>query len=199
MTDAVTLHGVTKQFGDVVAVRDLDLSIADGEFFSLLGPSGCGKTTTLRMIAGFEFPTTGSLKIHGREMGLEPPNKRPVNTVFQSYALFPHMTVEENVGFGLLDEEDRLRRHRRPGEAGARHGAARPPRRRHAEATLGRPAAAGRPGSGPRERARGAAARRTAWRPRPQAPPGDAARAEGPPRACRASRSSTSPTTRMRR
>ncbi len=102
MTDAVTLHGVTKQFGDVVAVRDLDLSIADGEFFSLLGPSGCGKTTTLRMIAGFEFPTTGSLKIHGREMGLEPPNKRPVNTVFQSYALFPHMTVEENVGFGLL-------------------------------------------------------------------------------------------------
>jgi spermidine/putrescine transport system ATP-binding protein len=102
MTDAVTLQGVTKQFGEVVAVREIDLAVADGEFFSLLGPSGCGKTTTLRMIAGFEFPTTGSLKIHGKEMGLEPPNKRPVNTVFQSYALFPHMTVEENVGFGLL-------------------------------------------------------------------------------------------------
>jgi len=101
MTDAVSLQGVTKQFGDVVAVRDLDLSIADGEFFSLLGPSGCGKTTTLRMIAGFEFPTSGSLLIHGNEMGLQPPNKRPINTVFQSYALFPHMTVEDNVGFGL--------------------------------------------------------------------------------------------------
>jgi len=82
-------------------VRDLDLAIRDGEFFSLLGPSGCGKTTTLRMIAGFEFPTQGSLQIHGVELALQPPNERPVNTVFQSYALFPHMTVEENVGFGL--------------------------------------------------------------------------------------------------
>ncbi len=101
MTDAVRLTAVTKRFGDVVAVRDLDIAIADGEFFSLLGPSGCGKTTTLRMIAGFEYPTEGSVMIHGREMGLEPPNKRPVNTVFQSYALFPHMTVAQNVGFGL--------------------------------------------------------------------------------------------------
>jgi spermidine/putrescine transport system ATP-binding protein len=101
MTEAVVLQGVSKVFGDVYAVRDLDLSIRDGEFFSLLGPSGCGKTTTLRMIAGFEFPTQGSLRIHGVEMALQPPNERPVNTVFQSYALFPHMTVEENVGFGL--------------------------------------------------------------------------------------------------
>ncbi len=101
MSVAVQLSGVSKHFGSIVAVRDLELSIADGEFFSLLGPSGCGKTTTLRMIAGFEFPTTGSLRIHGVEMGLQPPNKRPVNTVFQSYALFPHMTVAENVGFGL--------------------------------------------------------------------------------------------------
>jgi spermidine/putrescine transport system ATP-binding protein len=98
---AVHLSGVTKEFGDVAAVTDLDLDIRDGEFFSLLGPSGCGKTTTLRMIAGFEFPTEGSVKIHGEEMGLRPPNKRPVNTVFQSYALFPHMTVFENVAFGL--------------------------------------------------------------------------------------------------
>ncbi len=101
MTNSVELTGVTKRFGEVLAVDDLHLQIADGEFFSLLGPSGCGKTTTLRMIAGFEFPTSGSLTIHGREMALNPPNERPVNTVFQSYALFPHMTIEENVGFGL--------------------------------------------------------------------------------------------------
>ena len=99
---AVGLHGVTKRFGeDVVAVDDVDLEIRDGEFFSLLGPSGCGKTTTLRMIAGLEYPTDGSIRIFGEEMGLRPPNKRPVNTVFQSYALFPHMNVEQNVGFGL--------------------------------------------------------------------------------------------------
>ena len=99
---AVSLHGVTKQFGeDVVAVDDMDLEIRDGEFFSLLGPSGCGKTTTLRMVAGLEFPTSGSVQIFGEEMGIRPPNKRPVNTVFQSYALFPHMNVADNVGFGL--------------------------------------------------------------------------------------------------
>lgn len=117
MTDAVRLTGVSKHFGEVVAVQSLDLSIADGEFFSLLGPSGCGKTTTLRMIAGFEYPTAGSVEIHGQEMGLQPPNKRPVNTVFQSYALFPHMTVAENVAFGLKMQKverseiaDRVRR-----------------------------------------------------------------------------------------
>ncbi len=98
---AVRLSGVTKRFDDVVAVDGIDLDVRDNEFFSLLGPSGCGKTTTLRMIAGLEFPTEGSLRIHGEEMGLLPPNKRPVNTVFQSYALFPHMDVETNIGFGL--------------------------------------------------------------------------------------------------
>lgn len=114
MTDvpiAVGLYGVTKRFGeDVVAVDNVDLEIREGEFFSLLGPSGCGKTTTLRMIAGLEFPTEGSIRIFGEEMGIRPPNKRPVNTVFQSYALFPHMNVEENIGFGLrmqkVDKKD---------------------------------------------------------------------------------------------
>ncbi len=101
MEPAVQLSGVTKRFGDVVAVDALDLQIRDGEFFSLLGPSGCGKTTTSRMVAGLEYPTEGSIQIYGEEMGLRPPNKRPINTVFQSYALFPHMTVAKNVAFGL--------------------------------------------------------------------------------------------------
>ncbi len=101
MTAAVEITGVTKRFDDVVAVDDIDLTIADGEFFAMLGPSGCGKTTTLRMIAGLEFPTEGSLQIFGEEVGTLPPNKRPVNTVFQNYALFPHMNLLENVGFGL--------------------------------------------------------------------------------------------------
>ena len=116
---AVSLHGVTKRFGeDVVAVDDVDLQIQDGEFFSLLGPSGCGKTTTLRMIAGLEFPTEGSIRIFDEEMGLRPPNKRPVNTVFQSYALFPHMNVSENVGFGLkMQKVDDSEVRRRVGEA----------------------------------------------------------------------------------
>jgi spermidine/putrescine transport system ATP-binding protein len=104
---AVGLQGVTKRFpagrnqDPVVAVDDLRLDIRDGEFFSLLGPSGCGKTTTLRMIAGFEYPSAGSIRIFGDEVGLLPPNRRPVNTVFQSYALFPHMTVHQNIAFGL--------------------------------------------------------------------------------------------------
>jgi len=101
MTTAVSMRALTKRFDDVVAVDDVDLDIADGEFFALLGPSGCGKTTTLRMIAGLEIPSAGSLKIFGDEVGTLPPNKRPVNTVFQNYALFPHMSVADNVGFGL--------------------------------------------------------------------------------------------------
>ncbi|MCU0490429.1 MAG: ABC transporter ATP-binding protein [Chloroflexaceae bacterium] len=98
---AIDLRNVTKRFGDVTAVDNISLQIRDGEFFSMLGPSGCGKTSTLRMIAGFEYPSLGQIYIHGREMGHIPPYQRPVNTVFQSYALFPHMTVEQNVAFGL--------------------------------------------------------------------------------------------------
>jgi spermidine/putrescine transport system ATP-binding protein len=98
---SVRLQGVSKAFGDLVAVDDLDLDIAQGEFFTLLGPSGCGKTTTLRMVAGFEDPTSGDVLIDGQDVVDLPAHKRPTNTVFQSYALFPHLTVGENVAFGL--------------------------------------------------------------------------------------------------
>src|ERR687891_148611 len=97
----VRLAGVTKRFGDVVAVDDIALDILQGEFFSLLGPSGCGKTTTLRMIGGFEQPTEGQIYLGDHEVSGLPAYKRDVNTVFQSYALFPHLSVLENVGFGL--------------------------------------------------------------------------------------------------
>lgn len=97
----VELREVTKQFGEVTAVNAISLDIPSGEFFSLLGPSGCGKTTTLRMIAGFEQPTIGEIYIKGQPVAGIPAYKRPVNTVFQNYALFPHMTVSENVAFGL--------------------------------------------------------------------------------------------------
>jgi len=99
---AVGLEGVEKRFGDVVAVAGVDLEVADGEFFSMLGPSGSGKTTTLRMIAGFELPTAGRVLLQGRDVTRRPPFERDVNTVFQDYALFPHMTVGENVGYGLM-------------------------------------------------------------------------------------------------
>ena len=100
-TPAIELRDVIKRFGETSAVDRVSLQIGDGEFFSLLGPSGCGKTTTLRMIAGFEYPSSGEIVIHGRPMATIPPHRRPVNTVFQSYALFPHMSVEQNVAFGL--------------------------------------------------------------------------------------------------
>jgi spermidine/putrescine transport system ATP-binding protein len=98
---AVELAGVTKRFGEFVAVDDLKLDIYEGEFFSLLGPSGCGKTTTLRMIAGFEEPTEGGISVAGDPVRGVPPYRRPVNTVFQSYAIFPHLNVFDNVAFGL--------------------------------------------------------------------------------------------------
>jgi spermidine/putrescine transport system ATP-binding protein len=98
---SVRLDGVTKAFGDFVAVQEMDLEIAQGEFFTMLGPSGCGKTTTLRMIAGFEQPTTGRVQIEGTDVAGLPAHQRPTNTVFQSYALFPHMSVAENVAYGL--------------------------------------------------------------------------------------------------
>jgi spermidine/putrescine transport system ATP-binding protein len=97
----IRLDRVTKRFGDVVAVDDLSLDVEQGEFFSLLGPSGCGKTTTLRMLGGFEDPTRGTVYLRGKDVTDVPAYRRDVNTVFQSYALFPHLNVYENVGFGL--------------------------------------------------------------------------------------------------
>ncbi len=98
----IRVRGLTKRFGDIVAVDAVDLDIASGEFFTLLGPSGSGKTTTLRMIAGFEVPDEGSIELAGEDVARLPPYDRPVNTVFQDYALFPHMTVQQNVEYGLM-------------------------------------------------------------------------------------------------
>jgi len=114
----VSLVSLTKHFGQVAAVDSIDLDIPSGGFFSLLGPSGCGKTTTLRLIAGFEQPSSGRVLLDGRDMAGTPPSKRPVNTVFQSYALFPHLRVFDNVAFGLRRAHvPRAEVRRRVGEA----------------------------------------------------------------------------------
>jgi putative spermidine/putrescine transport system ATP-binding protein len=97
----IRVQGLTKRYGDVIAVDGIDLDIPSGEFFTMLGPSGSGKTTTLRMIAGFEIPDEGTIELAGEDVSRLPPYDRPVNTVFQDYALFPHMTVQQNVEYGL--------------------------------------------------------------------------------------------------
>ena len=114
---AIELRGVVKRYGSVTAIKEASLTIEDNEFFTLLGPSGCGKTTLLRMIAGLEDVTAGTIFLYGEEIEGLPPNRRPVNTVFQQYALFPHMTVAENVAFGMqrlkrpeVEVEERTRR-----------------------------------------------------------------------------------------
>src|SRR6185503_3849765 len=99
---AILFQNVSRHFGDVKAVDDVTLEIKDGEFFSMLGPSGSGKTTCLRMIAGFDRPTSGQIFLYGQDVSNLPPYERSVNTVFQDYALFPHMTVEDNIGYGLM-------------------------------------------------------------------------------------------------
>ncbi|WP_328589042.1 ABC transporter ATP-binding protein [Sutcliffiella halmapala] len=101
----IEFNGVTKKYGQAIAVDNISFSIKEGEFLSLLGPSGCGKTTTLRMIGGFELPSHGSIKIDGKEAGKLPPNHRPVNTVFQNYALFPHLSIYDNIAFGLKQKK----------------------------------------------------------------------------------------------
>ncbi|WP_327295350.1 ABC transporter ATP-binding protein [Streptomyces sp. NBC_01197] len=116
-TPAVRLDGVSKQFSDSYAVHDLDLDIEAGHFFSLLGPSGCGKTTSLRMIGGFSDPTEGSVLLAGEDVTGLPPNKRNVNTVFQSYALFDHLSITDNIAFGLKRKGvDRAQVRQRVGE-----------------------------------------------------------------------------------
>ncbi len=116
--NAVELRDVVKAFGEMVAVDHVSMAIRQKEFFAMLGPSGCGKTTCLRMIAGFERPTSGEVLIAGKNAGITPPFQRNVNTVFQSYALFPHMTVEQNVSFGLeMKGVDRDEINKRVGEA----------------------------------------------------------------------------------
>ena len=198
---AVRLEGLVKRFGGeagrrvrvarrrdaaatddvVVAVDGVDLEIADGEFFSMLGPSGSGKTTTLRLIAGFELPTEGRVLAPRRRRHTTPPFERDVNTVFQDYALFPHMTVGDNVAYGLMVRRcPKAERERRVAEALRMvrlEGYERP----QAVPALGRAAAARRAGAGARQPATRAAARRAARRARPQAPRGDADRAQGDP------------------
>jgi spermidine/putrescine transport system ATP-binding protein len=114
----IELRGVSKRYGGNVALRDISLQIEDGEFFCLLGPSGCGKTTTLNLIGGFVGPTDGTIWLRGERIDTLPPHKRPVNTVFQSYALFPHMSVRDNVAFGL-----RMDRVKRSPSSGSRNSA----------------------------------------------------------------------------
>ena len=177
----VRLETVVKRFDGVVAVDGITLEIPSGSFFALLGPSGCGKTTTLRMIGGFEEPDEGAIYLGDRDVVGLPPYRRDVNTVFQSYALFPHLSIFDNVAFGLrrkgVDKTQVKGRRRRDAAAGRARG----PRLAPAAPALRRPAAARRARARAREPAAGAAARRAARRARPEAAQADAARAEGDP------------------
>ena len=114
----IELIDVKKEFdGDTVAVDNFNLEVKKGEFVTFLGPSGCGKTTTLRMIAGFELPSSGKILLNGEDISKLPPNKRPVNTVFQKYALFPHLNVYDNVAFGLRLKRNEITIEGKNGEA----------------------------------------------------------------------------------
>src|ERR671918_296861 len=138
MAPSVRLQGGSKRFGDLTAVREMDLDIPKGEFFTLLGPSGCGKTTTLRMVAGFEDPSEGRVLLSGEDVTSLPAFKRPTNTVFQSYALFPHRSVEQNVAFGLQRQKvDKGEIRRRVGEELERVGLAGEAKRRPAQLSGG--------------------------------------------------------------
>ena len=182
---AVVLQGVAKRFGQVSVIEGLDLEIKDGEFMVLVGPSGCGKSTALRMVAGLEEITGGTISIGGRVVNDVPPKDRDIAMVFQSYALYPHMTVRENLEFGLKIRKTPAGRDgpaRRRGGPDPRHRSA---PRAQAEGALRRPAAAGGAGPGHRPQALGLPLRRAALQPRRQAARPDARRdqeAAGPPR-----------------
>ena len=159
---AIRLEQLVKSFDGVPAVTGIDLDIPAGQFYSLLGASGCGKTTTLRMIAGFEKPDSGRIELDGRDVAGDPPHKRPVNTVFQTYALFPFMTVWDNVAFGLryqkASKEDTKRRVGEALELARMSDFA----KRTPRPTVRRPAAAGRAGAGSGAAPEGASPRRAA-------------------------------------
>ena len=162
MQGEIRLESLVKSFGDVVAVDGIDLDMPPGEFFTMVGPSGCGKTTTLRMIAGFERPTSGRIVLDGEDVAQTPPHRRNVNTVFQSYALFPHLNVADNVAFGLKYKKVAKSEREKLVARGARARPARRLREAQAGAALGRPAAARRAGARSRPAAARAAARRAA-------------------------------------
>ena len=145
----VRLVDVVKRYGETLAVDHIDLEVQDGEFFSLLGPSGCGKTTTLRMIGGFEEPTSGLIELQGEDVTWLPPFKRNVNTVFQNYALFPHLTIFENVAFGLRRQGVRDDEVKQPGRARCWSSSSCP-----ATSAASRPRSAAARPSGSRSRAR---------------------------------------------
>ena len=185
MSDAssgfLALDHVRKSFGAFTAVEDFELSAERGEFISFLGPSGCGKTTTLRMIAGFEYPDSGSISVDGKEITNLPPNKRNVGMVFQSYALFPNMSVASNIGFGM-------RVKKRPADAIRKRVARAARHDQHAGEggplpvpAVGRPAAASRARPGAGDRAASAAPRRTTVGSRRQDPGRAAGRDPGHP------------------
>ena len=176
----VQLVDLVKRFGDFTAVAGVNLEMPSGEFFSLLGPSGCGKTTSLRMIAGFERPTEGQILLDGVDMAQTPPHKRNVNTVFQNYALFPHLTVEENVAFGLKYQKASKEETRdRVGKALELVQMTQFAKRRP-EPALGRAATARGAGPRPDPQPEGPAAGRAARRPGREAPQAVADRAESP-------------------
>ena len=182
----IEINDLCKMFGDVVAVNHIDLVMESGEFFSMLGPSGCGKTTTLRMIAGFEEPTSGEVLLDGVDLSHTPPHKRPVNTVFQNYMIFPHLSVHENVAFGL--------RRQRCSRSEIRHRVARARSsscssaelaNRKPSSALRRPAAARRAGASAGPAPSSSAARRAARRARRKAATAAANGAQGAPAARR--------------
>ena len=167
----IRLVDLVKRFGEVRAVDGVSLDIRPGEFFSLLGPSGCGKTTTLRMIGGFELPTAGRIELRGRDVTRDPPDKRPVNMVFQNYALFPHLDVADNIAFGLRRRKVAEAEIRRRVGRGARPGAPRATSTRKPNELSGGQQQRVALARALVNRPNGAPPRRAARRPRPQAPP----------------------------